>query len=325
MTAKVSAMNASTPIFRSRRLGHVNFFVDDLDRTTRFYRDICGLALEFVEVGLKATFLGTGNTPHDVGCIETTKGHDRYGKDGHLQLPKEVGAHAGLNHLAWEVDNEVELVAGYERCLKEGISIARLADHQIAHSIYMRDPDGNVCEFYVDTIREWRKVLHGELDLITSVWDPRAQPPNPEPLYDPAPPLRIVDAAPFHPRRLEGCTLASHDPLRLAAFYTKVAGLTPVSDGAGTLTFRGSAPGRGADLSIMSAAAGTQPGLKHFSLEVDGPKALTEAQRKHILAGGLVYGEAKRSNRLSVFLRDPDGQSVEMFCGADARELSAIR
>ncbi len=96
-------MTAATPVFRSRRLGHVNFFVDDLDKTTRFYRDVCGLALEFSEVGLKATFLGTGNTPHDVGCIETTKGRDRYGKDGHLQLPKEVGVKPGLNHLAWEV------------------------------------------------------------------------------------------------------------------------------------------------------------------------------------------------------------------------------
>lgn len=318
MTAKVSAMTAAAPVFRTRRLGHVNFFVDDLDKTTRFYRDTCGLALEFVEVGLKATFLGTGNTPHDVGCIETTKGRDRYGKDGHLQLPKEIGAKAGLNHLAWEIDNEAELVAGYDRCLKEGIPIARLADHQIAHSIYMRDPDGNVCEFYVDTIREWRKVLHGELDLITSVWDPKAKSPNPEPLYDPAPPLRVVDGAPFHPRLLAGCTLASPDPRRLAAFYTEVAGLTPVRGADGAVELRGSAPGNRADLTIVPAGEGRRPGLVHFSLEVEGPEALAAAERGLAAAATPLDGRAERAGRRSVFLRDPDGQRVEMYSAAAA-------
>jgi len=314
MTAKEFAMTATTPVFRSRRLGHVNFFVDDLDRTTRFYHDVCGLALEFTEVGLKATFLGTGNTPHDVGCIETTKGRDRYGKDGHLQLPKEVGVKPGLNHLAWEVDNEAELVAGYERCQKEGIAIARLADHQIAHSIYMRDPDGNMNEFYVDTIRDWRKVLHGELDLITSVWDPKANPPNAAPLYDPAPPLRVVEPAPFHPRRLEGCTLASTDPQRLAAFYTKVAGLMPMGERDGAIKLRGTAPGRGADLTIVPVEKGRAAGLSHFSLQVENAGALIEGERKLAAAGQSPDGSVNASERRGVFLRDPDGQRVEMFC-----------
>src|SRR5580658_8576602 len=73
------AMVAADPVFRSRRLGHVNLFVDDVDRSTRFYNDVCGLALEFRELGLRASFMGTGHTPHDLGMIETTKGKDRYG------------------------------------------------------------------------------------------------------------------------------------------------------------------------------------------------------------------------------------------------------
>src|SRR4029077_15374675 len=128
-------MSAAAPVFRSRRLGHVHLFVDDLDRSTRFYNSVCGLALEFRELGLRASFLGTGHTPHDLGMIETTKGRDRYGKDGHLQLPKEAGVRVGLNHIAWEIDNEVELVEGYRRARARGLKIARLADHQVAHSI----------------------------------------------------------------------------------------------------------------------------------------------------------------------------------------------
>src|SRR5207344_490578 len=70
------------PIFASRRLGHVNLIVEELQRSTDFYNQVCGLALEFSEVGLKANFLGTGHTPHDVGMIECTHGEDRYGRDG---------------------------------------------------------------------------------------------------------------------------------------------------------------------------------------------------------------------------------------------------
>jgi catechol 2,3-dioxygenase len=41
-----------------------------------------------------------------------------------------------------------------------GLDISRTADHQIADSIYMRDPDGNVVEFCSDNVEDWR--LHGE-------------------------------------------------------------------------------------------------------------------------------------------------------------------
>ena len=73
------------------------------------------------------------------------------------------------------------------RILLDGVPVAALAlpavaaneistditvDHQVAHSVYMFDPDGNYNEFYCDTVRDWRKVLHGAMDLITSHWDP---------------------------------------------------------------------------------------------------------------------------------------------------------
>ena len=304
---------SSKPIFRSRRLGHVNFFVDDLERATGFYNATCGLALEFAESGLKATFLGTGNTPHDVGCIETTKGKDRYGRDGHLQLPKEVGVKAGLNHLAWEIDNEAELIASYERCLEAGVRIGRLADHQIAHSIYMSDPDGNVAEFYVDTVRDWRSVLHGELDLITSVWDPKAKEPVREPLYDPQPELRVVDGAVFRPRRLARCVLVSSQPERLRDFYIAVAGLTLVGSGGGSYALSGSDDRHGPHLVIVPASDELAPGYHHFSLEIDGRARLDDAAETLAARGIPIVRRVSTARKQSLFLRDPDGMMVEMF------------
>ena len=300
-------MSAGNAVFRSRRLGHVNLFVDDLDRATDFYNRVCGLALEFRELGLRASFLGTGNTPHDVGMIETTKGRDRYGKDGHLQLPKEAGARVGLNHIAWEIDNEVELVEGYRRARARNVPIRRLADHQVAHSIYLADPDGNIVEFYVDTVRDWRGVLHGDLDLITSTWDPEAGEPFAEPRYDPAPALRRVPEAPFHPRRLTHVVLATRDVPRLQAFYEEIAGLDTVHRSAGgdLVLMRGHGAQVPYHLAIVQASDGVV-GMHHFALELDEAASLPRND-------SMVERHLDTAAKSSTFVKDPDGFRIELF------------
>ena len=300
-------------MFRPRRLGHVNLFVDNLERSTRFYHDVCGLAVEFTEVELKANFLGTGNTPHDVGMIETTKGEDRYGRDGHLQIPKEIGARVMLNHIAWEVENEVELVAGYERAKRAGVRIGRTSDHQIARSIYMPDPDGNIVEFYVDTVRDWRRVLHGPVDLVTSQWTPGTPAPSPEPRYETDPAIRHVAHAPLHPTRLTHVVLQTHDVARLSAFYRDVGGLRPTGGTAdGRLALlRGSRDDYRYHLAIVAAAPGATPGMHHFTLEVADPQALDAAERLIEAQGFTVEARTDTESKRSVFLVDPDGFRVE--------------
>jgi catechol 2,3-dioxygenase len=306
-------MSAADPVFRARRLGHVNLFVDDLDRSTRFYNSVCGLALEFRELGLRASFLGTGNTPHDVGMIETTKGRDRYGRDGHLQLPKEAGANVGLNHIAWEMENEVELVEGYRRAQARHVPILRLADHQIAHSIYLKDPDGNVVEFYVDTVREWRKVLHGDLDLITSVWNPDAREPFADVRHDPDPTLRRVPGTPFRPRRLTHVVLLTHDVPRLRAFYEDVAGLGTIHrlPDSEAVLMRGQHTAVPYHLAIVKAADGAS-GLHHFALELDEAPALP-------CSNVFVEHRVDTAAKSSIFLKDPDGFRIELFAAKDGR------
>src|SRR5262245_47616432 len=145
----------TTGVFHPRRLGHANLWVDDLKRSERFYNEVCGLAIEFWETDLVATFLGSGNTPHDIGMIETTGGEARYGLDGLLQIPEGVGTTRGLGHLAWELPNEVDLVEGYRQLGQFGIEPHMTVDHQIAHSVYIGDPDGTQIEFYCDTVKDW--------------------------------------------------------------------------------------------------------------------------------------------------------------------------
>lgn len=303
------------PVFRSRRLGHVNLFVDDMARSTRFYNRVCGLAVEFTELGLKANFFGTGNTPHDVGVIETSKGVNRYGRDGHLQIPAEVGAQVGLNHLAWEVDNEAELVAGYQRARERGVAVKRLADHQIAHSIYLTDPDGNMNEFYVDTVRDWRSVLHGEMDLVTTVWRPDPARARAGPCYDPDPEIRLVPEAPFHPQRLTHAVLATRQVATLEAFYRDIAGLEPVlhsSDGRLVL-LRAGHSGYRYHLAIVAVGAEAEAGLHHYGLELADEAALAAAVGAARGGGLAIEREIETAAKRGVFLRDPDGFRVEFY------------
>ena len=293
-----------TEYFHPRRLGHVNLWVEDLQRSERFYNEQCGLTIEFTEPDLIATFLGTGQTPHDLGMIQTTNGVDRFGRDGILQLPGEVGRDVGLNHLAWELENEVDLVEGYKRLREMEIAFDMTVDHQVAHSVYMFDPDGNYNEFYCDTVQNWRDVLHGEMDLITSAWDPLAEPPFSEGCYDKHPTLRIVDDAALHPQRVTHAVIGSPDVDRLIEFYTTIAGLVVVEQDCGVAYLAGS---HGSYSHNLVIAPNDVAAYGHASFEVIDEAALDVAiddlRRAKVDIADLVELPWKRS----IFLADPDG------------------
>jgi catechol 2,3-dioxygenase len=329
MPEPISTIDAR-PVFTPRRLGHVNLIVDELNRSTRFYNQVCGLALEFTEVGLKANFLGTGNTPHDVGMIECTHGQDRHGRDGHLQIPAAAAAHVALNHIAWEMATEADLVAGFTRARNAGLAIGRTADHQIAHSVYMHDPDGNMVEFYADTVKDWRGVLHGEVDLITSRWDPATSTPSTEPLHDPSPEVRQVPEAPLHPQRLTHAVLATNNVAAMRTFYERVGGLTVVfaTPDDELALFRGSHAGYRYHLAIVAAPPGAKPGLHHFSFEVES-EALDRAAAGLATHGFTLERKVDGPLKRSLFLIDPDGFRVEFFVNtsnnyAALRDASAV-
>ena len=124
--------DAASHYFRPRRLGHVNLWVDNIDVSERFYHETCGLTVEFTEPDLIATFLGTGHTPHDLGMMQTTKGVNRYGRNGLQQCPGTIGLKPGLNHMAWELENESALVAAWRRLRADSIPTDMTVDHQVA-------------------------------------------------------------------------------------------------------------------------------------------------------------------------------------------------
>lgn len=299
--------------FAPRRLGHVNLFVENLQRSMQFYQAVCGIEEVAREPGIGAGFLSNGNTHHDVGLIQISQGTSVRGRGGHLQIPANRGKQAGLNHLGWELENEVELVAAYRRAEAASLPVHRLADHQISHSVYLFDPDGHLHEFYADAMVDWRDFFQGELDLITGEWTPDDPPASSEPKYHPNPEIRRVDDALVHSVRTSHAVFRTNDLARIRDFYTDVAGLSIVYTSADErcACLRGSLRSRGLDVALVVGDG--DPSLHHVAFEVGDVGELDSAE--HALTGAGLKLERREDNpaKRSVFLLDPDGLRVEFF------------
>jgi catechol 2,3-dioxygenase len=308
--------------FAPRRLGHANLFVGALDRSMRFYVDVCGIEEVRREPGIAAGFLSNGNTHHDVGLMQAS-GEVRLGRGGHVQVSSGRGHAAGLNHFGWEMDTEAALVAAWKRAKAANVEIHRLTDHQLSHSVYLFDPEGNLHEFYADSLKDWRSIFNPSRDdLISGDWNPEAAAPMQEPNWDPHPERRRVEDAVFHPVRISHAGLVVQDLERMRRFFTEVGGLEPVEGGEaeGIVLLRGFAAA-GPSLALIAARDGAAPGLHHASYEVADEEELLASERAAREKGVEIELILDRPAKRSVFVRDPDRMLIEFFARRDgARE-----
>jgi catechol 2,3-dioxygenase len=303
--------------FGPRRLAHGKFFVRDVETSLDFYQRVCGLTLVFREPGIQAVFLSNGNSHHDVALMGIST-EARIGRDGQVQVPRGRGTAPGLNHLGFEMATEAQLVAAYHRAVAAGLPLHRTADHQIAHSVYLFDPEGNYLELYADATDDWRGIYRAVGDqLLTGVWDPDAAPPNPEPLFDPDPSYARVEEAVLHPIRTSRATFAARDLPRAISFYTEVVGLL-LRRGAAEQGYAvlGGELG-GPDIGLIAAGGDIAPGLHHFGLQL-GEDELAAARERLAAHGVTPVLEIDSAAKRSIVLTDPDGIRLEFFVpGAD--------
>jgi catechol 2,3-dioxygenase len=125
---------------KAHYLGHVVFYVKDLERSLAFYRDLLG----FREVGRvfngAAAALTSGRTHHELLLIQVG-----------AAPPPPQGRRLGLYHIGIKVGDGLEELRAAKRELERaGIEIGGMSDHTVSQSLYLRDPDGNEVEIYVD-------------------------------------------------------------------------------------------------------------------------------------------------------------------------------
>lgn len=289
---------ASKPYFRPRRLGHVNLIVNDTNSAMGFYNRVVGFEEVYRVPAIGGGFLSNGNTHHDVGMIEASG-------------PAGRGRPAGLNHLAFELETEVDLVHGYEKSIADGLKFERTLDHDIAHSAYVGDPDGVSCELYADVVKEWRTARTGTVTKPKPVWAPGMTPPVAEKNYHVDPELRRVDDAVFHPIRTKHATIVASDLDASLEFYTTRIGLDIVARGDEYAILGGSCGER--NVTLVQGASDQKAGYHHVGLEVGSEEDLQQSVKQWQTNGGTVLRMVDHPLRLAVFIADEDGLLLQFF------------
>jgi catechol 2,3-dioxygenase len=295
----VAAVDAGS-IFRPRRIGHANITIHDIEQGRQFFGRVCGLEqvhyIDPVEAydSLSASFYSNGNTHHDIAIVQATDGRP-----------------PGLSHLGLELESEYDLVKAISRLAEAGIPVS-LADHKMAHSAYVKDPDGLALEFYADFIHNWREFWQerdGKHIGVASWTVPTLDGASKDTRYWSDPPFRVVEDALFHVKCIRAAVVGVRDLTRSLDFYQNVAGFTLLeqfelsdSDGSGETKRAGAIVGGAlgnSDLVLAEVEAGDAGELRSLVFELMTPApepALRDGSNVEFrkLPGSSVHGGAWR-------------------------------
>jgi catechol 2,3-dioxygenase len=146
------------------RIGHIHLKVADLDRSLRFYHDVLGFPIT-QRLGNSAVFLAAGGSKNYHHHIGLNTWHSKGA--GPAPVPG-----TGMYHVAILYPNRAELADALRRLMGAGISLEGAADHGVSEALYLRDPDNNGVELYVDRPQaEWPRNEKGDLTMVTEPLD----------------------------------------------------------------------------------------------------------------------------------------------------------
>lgn len=145
----------------SAQIGHVHLKVSDIDASIAFYQGILGFDVQ-QRMGERAAFLGAGGYHHHIG-LNTWES---------LGATPPPAGNTGLYHTAFLFPDRASLGAVIKRVLDAGIPLDGAADHGVSEAVYLRDPDQNGVELYVDRPEsEWPRNPDGSLAMVNARLD----------------------------------------------------------------------------------------------------------------------------------------------------------
>jgi catechol 2,3-dioxygenase len=140
------------PIDPGVDIGHVHLKVADIDRALGFYRDVLGFDVT-QRLGDQAAFISAGGYHHHIGL-------NTWESKGGSPPPRGT---TGLYHVAIRYPTRAALGDALRRLVDAGIPLEGATDHGVSEALYLRDPDDNGVELYVDRPKEdWPRASEGE-------------------------------------------------------------------------------------------------------------------------------------------------------------------
>lgn len=157
-------MDKKAPAASGPKIGHVHLTVSDLQASVKFYRDFLGFQMT-QELDGSAVFLSSGGDHHHIGL-------NTWAAKG-AQKPKP--GQVGLYHVAIVYASRKELANAVKRLLDAGWPLDGVGDHGVSESVYLKDPDGNGIELYVDRAeKDWPRNADGSLKMGVEALDLQA-------------------------------------------------------------------------------------------------------------------------------------------------------
>jgi catechol 2,3-dioxygenase len=123
-----------------KEIGHLVLNVTDVERSTKFYRDVVGFQVSRYRPDGTGAFLTCGVVHHTLALFKAPEGAQ----------PRQKGQ-IGLNHFAFKVESYQALQEAHKRLVETGATIDHIVDHGMTRSVYFLDPDEIEMELFCDT------------------------------------------------------------------------------------------------------------------------------------------------------------------------------
>ena len=137
---------------RISRLAHVGIYVQNLEESVAFYRDVLGLQVTNSEPGMGLAFLSSRPEVEDHELL--------------LAAGRNVpGGTLMLQQISWRCDSIDDVIAWHYKLRENGVPVDMEVSHGIAIGIYFFDPEGNRNEVYWGTGLQAKQAYLASVDL----------------------------------------------------------------------------------------------------------------------------------------------------------------
>lgn len=319
--------NAASPYgFRPRKLGHANLYVGEIERSMTFYTRICGFEEVFREHQIKAGFVSNGTRHHDLGMVDISR-RKLIGRDGEELGDRNVPSSPGLNHLAFEIETEKELVASFKKVEKTDAHIVMTLDHGLAKSVYMTEPSGMEVEFYSDAIDDWRGFFNDALRrnaMVTGLWEPGKEAPSEHSYFDEASEVRVVRDAALNPISIVHATMSVANYEDSLKFQRDIGGFAVVAQSDDVAVLKGYRQPR-QDLVLVRSKQNDGAKIHHLTFALPTSEHVQKGKARLSKAGVAVVRELDTDRKSSIFIHDPDGLLLEFAHYKVNGPIAAVR